>query len=318
GMQAHYQSGTSIGSVKYSIELFESIPDIEISMTELDVTVEAANGKASLTKKQEIEQAVFYAKLFKLYKEHSDRIARVTFWGLNDNASWRKEKFPCLFNKDFTPKEAVYACLDPDTYLDLHATGYGDNRNRAEAKYGTPKVDGAPDELYNDCTEYQVNTMLTAWNGASATMKLLWDEEYLYVFLDVKDKYLSSSNRNAYEQDSVELFIDQKNNRTSYYEEDDGHFRVNYKGDLTYGDNMINDALKNGFIGKAISVGGGYYVEAAIPWTVEAKEGLIVGFDAQVNDTNTGGSRESIAKFNDPSDSSWQSTEGFGEVILKK
>lgn len=318
GMQAHYQSGTSIGSVQYSIELFESIPDIEISMTELDVTVEAANGRSSLTKKQEIEQAVFYAKLFKLYKEHSDRIARVTFWGMQDNFSWRKEKFPCLFNKDNTPKEAVYAVLDPDKYLELHAVGYGDNRTRATATYGTPKVDGSPEALWDNCETFQINTMLTAWNGATGTMKLMWDEDYLYVFVDVRDKYLTDRNSNAWEQDSVELFLDQKNNRTAYYEEDDGQYRVNFKGKVTIGDNTINDTLKNGFIGKGITVGGGYYIEAAIPWVVEAKEGLVCGFDAQINDTNTGGSRESVAKFNDPSDSSYQTTENFGEVILKK
>ena len=42
-----------------------------------------------------------------------------------------------------------------------------------------------------------------------------------------------------------------------------------------------------------------------------------MGFEAQINDSNASGIRQSIAKFSDQSDNSWQSTENWGEVLFK-
>lgn len=318
GMQGHYNTGTSIAGVEYSLALFSKIEGIEISITELDVTVNAAEGQRSLTEEQEIQQAVVYAKLFQLYNKYADKIARVTFWGLTDGTSWRSDRFPCLFNNDYTPKEAVYAILDPETYLELHAQGYGNNMREAEASYGTPVIDGVIDPIWDDTKEYQVNTMITAWNGATGTVKMLWDENYLYVLATVTDGNLSDKSKNAYEQDSVEIFLDQNFGRTGFYEEDDGQYRVNFKGKVSFGSNMINDVLTESFQGDAVYYNNKYVAEFAIPWVVDVKEGSVVGFDAQINDANVNGTRDSIAKFSDPTDNSWSSTENYGKLKLVK
>lgn len=77
GMQGHYNSGTNVDFVRLSIERFREL-GVEIGITELDIT--AAN-TGELTEEEEKNQAVLYAQLFSLYKEHADIISRVTFWG---------------------------------------------------------------------------------------------------------------------------------------------------------------------------------------------------------------------------------------------
>jgi endo-1,4-beta-xylanase len=115
GMQAHYNTNIQAANVEASLKLFSEL-DVEISITELDMTVSGATA-TGLTEDQEKAQAVAYAKLFKLFKDYKDKIVRVTFWGTLDTRSWRAKQFPCLFNGDYTPKEAYYAVLDPEGYL---------------------------------------------------------------------------------------------------------------------------------------------------------------------------------------------------------
>ena len=93
------------------MEMFEEA-GAEISVTELDVTVNGASAEG-LTEQQEIAQARVYAELFQIYRKHADSIARVTFWGIDDAHSWRRESFPCLFRRDYSPKQAYYAVIDP-------------------------------------------------------------------------------------------------------------------------------------------------------------------------------------------------------------
>ena len=42
-----------------------------------------------------------------------------------------------------------------------------------------------------------------------------------------------------------------------------------------------------------------------------------MGLDRQINDSNASGVRQAITKFNDPTDSSWETTELWGELVLE-
>ena len=130
----------------------------------------------------------------------------------------------------------------------------------------------------------------------------------------VTDPILNKSSQSAHEQDSIEIFLDQNNDKTPYYDKDDGQYRVNYEGRATFG--SVPD--KAGFVTKAKITDKGYLVEMAIPLLEAAEEGLVMGFDAQINDSNASGIRQSITKFNDITDNSWQSTEFWGNLILEK
>ena len=54
-----------------------------------------------------------YSEIFKLFSKHSDKIDRVTFWGLSDGHSWKNDwpakgrtNYPLLFDRENNPKQA--------------------------------------------------------------------------------------------------------------------------------------------------------------------------------------------------------------------
>lgn len=311
GMQAHYNTGTTIKSVEKAMDLFLSIPDLKISISELDVNIPNANGV--FTDFDSKKQAKLYAQLFCLYKKHSDRIERVTFWGLKDDTSWRKEGFPCLFDAQNRPKDAFFAVADPEGYLASLGELAEPVVQTAEAVKGTPVIDGDIDSAYNAATAYDIKLPLFAWQGATGKARMLWDENNIYVCVQVSDSVLNASSRNDHEQDSVEIFLDPENTKEGYFTDYAGQYRVNYKGKLTFGTVPTQAGVK----AAAKEVAGGYVIELAIPLASPAKAGQMMGFDLQVNDSNETGNRISVMKFNDPSDNSYASTAEWGNLLLK-
>lgn len=59
-----------------------------------------------------------YAEFFNIFNKYKDKISRVTFWGVNDNYSWRnnwpvrgRSAYPLLFDKNNQPKPAFYEVI---------------------------------------------------------------------------------------------------------------------------------------------------------------------------------------------------------------
>lgn len=311
GMQGHYNTTTSIKAVENSIKKFAAL-GVEISVSELDVGNYGISGGV-MTEEEEIEQAQKYASLFQLYKKYSDHIDRVTLWGIDDATSWRAENCPLPFDKDYQPKQAYYALLDPDKYLEEHPYKAKTTTHGIAVK-GTPEIDGVAEALWDNAPEMNVNRYVMAWQGSSAVMKALWDENYLYVLMDVKDNLLSTASSDAYMQDSVEIFVDENNGKTTYYEDDDAQYRVSCENVQSFGTGGATDGSFKSAVQKT---GTGYIVEAAIPFKTPRTGTGIIGFDAQVNDDSKGdGNRTSMAKFNDMTDLSWGNTENWGELFL--
>ncbi len=315
GMQGHYTTGTSIGNVAHSLEMFSQIEGIKLSVSELDVGVQGlTTGKPN--KEQEMKQAIFYGNLFKLYKEYADYIERVTFWGYKDNTSWRSETAPLLFNSMLEPKEAYYAVMNPELYAALDTAGEKVETKKIEAVYGTPNINGviADDDGWDKAPKYQINQAIFAWQGATGTMQLMWDENNFYILVDVDDPVLNDSNSNLYEQDSVELFVDQNNCKKTYYDNACGQYRCSYMGKISFGSVPTED----GFKAKAFMKKGGYVVEFQIPLLTPGEAGRVIGFDAQINDANANGQRQSVMKFNATNDSAYNNPSTWAEVTLKK
>ena len=312
GMQGHYNANTSVSNVTNSIAMFRAAGISEVSVSELDVNMTEAKNK-KLTEEQEIQQAQIYAQLFQVYKENADLIARITFWQHIDEYSWRSEGCPCIYNKA-GKKESFYAVADPDAYLAAHPPGANAPAKEGVAMYGTPDIDGEMDDIWNNTPAYDVNRQLTAWQGATAKVRVLWDENNLYVLMTVKDSVLNKSAAEKYNQDSVEVFLDPGNEKWGFYGSDDGQYRVNYVNEVSYGtvpdDHDVTSAVKE--------ISGGYQVEMAIPLVLTPFNGKKIGFDCQVNDANASGTRQGVAKFSDPTDNSYQSTEKFGTLTLQK
>lgn len=309
GMQGHYNIGTSVDNVRQSIERFREL-GVEIGVTELDIT---AGATGELSEEEEIDQALIYAGLFKLYKEHSDVISRVTFWGLNDATSWRSERSPLLFDRDLKAKKAYEAVIDPEGFLAEYGEETEVEKLNAEAAYGTPDLSEEDDTPWNAAQEIAVNRYQMAWQGASGVGRVLWDEDNVYVRVDVTDSVIDVSSETPWEQDSVEVFLNTSLDDSSSYQEGDGQYRVNAEGQESFGE-LTNQTDIDSHV---FETDNGYIVQMAIPWqTIEPEQGQEIGFDLQINDANTG-ARESIAVWNDLTGQAYQNTSAFGVLNLE-
>ena len=127
GLQAHFDHSTPVISVRKTLELFNSIPGIEVSVSELDIGMFSSMGNGGLNTQEDALQSKIYAELFALFKEYAAGpanpdetkrlITRVTFWGINDDANWRDGQYPLIFDSEFAPKGAFYAVADPEGFL---------------------------------------------------------------------------------------------------------------------------------------------------------------------------------------------------------
>jgi len=125
GMQAHYSLTINIDDVRSSIQRFVDL-GIKVDISELDIEIRSVGDDnkgprrdSTTTDTEQRQQALVYAGLFKLFKEYSEHIPRVTLWGLDDENSWKSFANPCIFDADLRPKQAFFALIDPNKTLRL-------------------------------------------------------------------------------------------------------------------------------------------------------------------------------------------------------
>lgn len=307
GMQAHYTTSVNVENVRTSLERFIEL-GIEVGITELDV---GASETTTLTEEEELEQAYFYAQLFDLYKEHASNISRVTLWGLSDGYSWRSENNPLLFDNNLQAKEAYYAIVDPETYL-IENEPVEVVARAGNAAYGTPNIDAEIDEIWNLAPVLPIDRFQSAHNGATGEARVLWDNENVYVLVEVSNAVLDKSSVNPWEQDSVEVFIDEQNTKAASFGEGHGQYRVNFDNEQSFNPGEISE----GFESKTMVNGTNYLVEMKIPIkTTEVEDGHTIGFDVQINDA-LDGARNSAAIWNDYTGMGWSDPSIFGNLKL--
>lgn len=134
GMQGHYGlDSPSLDQIEASIVAIAAA-GFQVMFTEVDIDVlpnpvnrQGADIDATFEADekynpyknelpQEIQEklAKRYAALFALFVKHSDKISRVTFWGVNDGGSWLnnwpikgRTAYPLPFDKEYKEKKAV-------------------------------------------------------------------------------------------------------------------------------------------------------------------------------------------------------------------
>lgn len=133
GMQGHWNlEEPSLKDIETSIVSYAAL-GLKVMITELDITVlpnpwdlegaevgqnfennEAMNPYPNgLPDSISLKLAKRYKDIFQLFKKHSDKISRVTFWGLNDGQSWLngwpikgRTNYPLPFDRNNKPKAA--------------------------------------------------------------------------------------------------------------------------------------------------------------------------------------------------------------------
>ena len=311
GMQSHYNMYTNPDNVRLSMERFIDL-GVEIGVTELDVT--AGSGGVQ-TEREANRQAYIYAELFSLYKEHADHISRVTIWGLNDATSWRAEQSPLLFDANLQSKLAYEAIMDPETFLENYEeTTVPVREGQALQAETAPVIDGVEDDAYENAPVLSIDRFQQAWSTASGEAKVIYDQDYLYVLVNVANDVLDVTSANAWEQDSVEVFVDQTNSKAPNYDaaEGIGQYRVNAENTQSFG----NGNVYEGFESSTKINGTSYTVEMAIPLTeITPSNDTVIGFDLQINDGEDG-TRAGVATWNDTTGQGFQDPSVFGEITL--
>jgi len=138
GMQAHcYLDTPPIENLEASIEAFSAL-GLKVMITEMDVSVlpgpdsyEGADVGISFDREEWLnpykeglpdsiqdELTRRYRAYFTVFKEHSETIERVTFWGVHDGVSWKnnwpvpgRTNYPLLFDREGKPKPAYDAVI---------------------------------------------------------------------------------------------------------------------------------------------------------------------------------------------------------------
>lgn len=182
----------------------------------------------------------------------------------------------------------------------------------ANVAKGTVIVDGDVDKAWEVAKDV-VLSVPGSNPKATASAKLLWDEENLYVLMNVKDANLDASASAVHEKDSVEVFIDENNNKSEAYEDDDKQYRINYLNETSFnGTKCVEDNVKH----AVRLTDDGYMVEAAFAWTdITPEVGTAIGLDLQIND-GEGGARIGTRSWYDETGNGWSAPKVFGEVTL--
>lgn len=180
---------------------------------------------------------------------------------------------------------------------------------------GTVKVDGVEEGAWEKAQELvlSVVNMESGQPEASGTAKALWDKDALYVLMKVTDPNLDVSAEEAYIQDSVEVFIDEKNDKAREYKLDDKQYRVNCENAHSFN----GEDCKEEYITSQVRLtDDGYVVEMAIAWTeLQPKEGDYIGFEVQINDCKHG-ARLGMINWYDTTNTCWSTPASYGTARL--
>lgn len=105
GFQCHLGIGLDASRFENNIKRYADIGMI-CSVTELDIAVNNKNNMNDF-----IQQGEDYKALLNVALKY-DHCKNFMIWGVTDDASWRKDGMPLIFNADLTPKYAFFTLRD--------------------------------------------------------------------------------------------------------------------------------------------------------------------------------------------------------------
>lgn len=142
GIQGHWRAyNIPMEDIEQSIREFSAL-GVQVMFTELDLGVlpnpwdsdgAEVSQTAAYTAKMnpyanglpdsmQVKLTKGYEDLFRLFLKYTDKISRVTFWGVNDGQSWLNDwpvkgrtNYPLLFDRQFNPKPAFYRVIETKT-----------------------------------------------------------------------------------------------------------------------------------------------------------------------------------------------------------
>ncbi len=192
-----------------------------------------------------------------------------------------------------------------------------------------PKLDGSIDQVWFFSTEHaietsQVGSAPSSPEDCSGTWRALWNWEYLYVLVIVKDEDLVNDTPGSlWQDDSVEVYVDGDNSKGSSVDENDHQYTFRWGTEVE-----APTAIHNGdpsLVGVEYAVAttdDGYLFEIKVPWMSimgeAATPGQQIGFDVWINDDDDGdATRESQVSWYSTDGNGWQDPSVWAVAILE-
>ena len=124
-------------------------------------------------------------------------------------------------------------------------------------------------------------------SGTSAQFRTLWDNQYLYVGVTVIKSALSNAASQAFNNDTVEVFLNTDDVLGPINQPDDFGFTFGWNNPIA----GERQGRTTGVLFSTATISNGYTLEAAIPWTTLAvvpSAGMTLGFDLGVYESDAG------------------------------
>lgn len=153
----------------------------------------------------------------------------------------------------------------------------------------------------------------------SGRWRASWDDENLFLWVSIVDDKQIKDSPKTWADDSIELYFDTDHSRNEKYDGVNDYsisFRMGDKPSVSNSSPSINTNKIKHQINKYI---WGYQFSTTIPWDIldiQPHHGQRLGFDIQVNDDDTGGSRDAKITWSAKSDIAWSNPQVFGEITL--
>jgi hypothetical protein len=191
-------------------------------------------------------------------------------------------------------------------------------------------IDGSLDYSWLSSDKHLINNLvfgeehLSSSDDAYTTWKSLWDEDYLYYWVEVRDDILyNDSESELFNDDCIEFWIDGDNSKGT------AHDNVNDFGfQLRYHPDMIIEPIQEG-IGPGIATTEikqaakitekGFAIEIGFPLDlleIEPYDSTYIGFDLDYNDDDDGGICDTKFKCIALEDAAWQKPADWGTAML--
>jgi endo-1,4-beta-D-glucanase Y/peptidoglycan/xylan/chitin deacetylase (PgdA/CDA1 family) len=187
-----------------------------------------------------------------------------------------------------------------------------------------PIIDGEIDEVWKHASVLPLSATkviaptITNDDDLSGTVKLLWDDDYIYVLSTVIDDTKYNDSEASYNDDSIELYFDINNDKASTYDNNDVQYTFGWNDGTIVG-SLPSGRSVTGITYTVINTSNGYQIEARIPWTTlqgTPSVGKLIGFDFMINDDDNGGERDGKLSWNADTDMAWENPSLFGTAKL--
>jgi Carbohydrate family 9 binding domain-like/Concanavalin A-like lectin/glucanases superfamily/Tetratricopeptide repeat len=185
-----------------------------------------------------------------------------------------------------------------------------------------PVIDGVADAAWSAADKIKLTnvhyTPPSSPNDLSANFKTMWDQNNLYLFIDVTDDVLKNDAVEAYENDSIEVYIDATNSKAASYGPTD--YQYIFVWDKT--SPKMQETKQNRTEGvqyAMVTTNTGYQLEIKFPWSTlgtKPHTGAKIGLDVHVNDNDSGGKRKTKLTWHSVPDNAWQNPQLFGNAEL--